>query len=325
MPLRLSTKNSSEDNDMGIRNNNFERTPKIIDRFVEVVYHLRRRYALVGYVMPAMILLIGVIIYPMIYSIKISLFQTLSGMESSFVGLSNFVEVLQDPYFSQSLVNTLIYTGITVPVSFVVGLIVASLVQSIPRGRAFFRIVFIVPMSMSPMVVALMWRWMFNPLFGLINWAFDLMNLPQQSWLNQVGAAMGVVIFVDVWQWFPLVFLILTGGLAGLPREPIEAARVDGASKFSIFRYITLPMLRPVILVALLLRTIDAFRVFDNIYMLTEGGPGFTTETLSTMIYRTAFWFNNLGKASAAALLMLAGLGVISAVFFKLLYKEVGE
>ena len=280
------------------------------------------RFDRVGYVLPAIVILGIIILYPMIFQFYISTQRTLAGLESIFIGLGNFKNVLLDHHFHVALRNTFIYTSITVTVSFVLGFAAAVMVQSISRGRDLYRIILIIPLSMAPMIVALMWRWMFNPIFGLINWFFGLLNLPPQQWLNQTATAMAVVIFVDVWQWYPLVFLIIMAGIAGLPPQPVEAAYVDGASAFYIFRRITIPMLKPVILVALLLRTIDAFRVFDNIYMITVGGPGFATETLSIMIYRMGFWFNNLGKSAAGAILMLILLGLISFTFFRFMYQE---
>ncbi|MCL5985485.1 MAG: sugar ABC transporter permease [Actinobacteria bacterium] len=312
---------------MKVANRELERAPKLnkIDnnRFYNNIQRLRSRFSQTGYLLPALVLLITVILYPVIYSIYISFRRTLAGVENIFIGLGNFKDVLGDTLFRHALVNTLIYMSLSVTLSFVIGFGVAILVQSISRGRDFFRVMLIIPLSMAPLIVALMWRWMFNPLFGMINWFFGLVGLPLQEWINGNATAMAVVIFVDVWQWYPLVFLIIMAGLAGLPRQPIEAAYVDGASGFYTFRRVTLPMLKPVILVALLLRTIDSFRVFDNVYMLTTGGPGYSTETLSLFVYRTGFQFNNLGKAGAGALFMVFGLGVISLIFFRLMYQEV--
>ena len=131
------------------------------------------------------------------------------------------------------------------------------------------------------------------------------------------------VVLVDIWQWYPLVFLILEAGMATLPRAPYESARLEGVSSWMIFRRITLPMLRPVILVALLLRTVDAFRTFDIVRVMTDGGPALTTETLSLYLYRTAFTFNKLSRAAAGSLLMLLVIGLISAMMFRFLYKDI--
>ena len=307
---------------MKVANRELVKAPKIVGKFSEIAQRQKNRFSQISYLLPALIILIGVIIYPVIYSWVMSFQRTLAGLDIVFAGLGNFTSVLKDTLFHHALVNTLIYMTISVTLSFGIGFGVAILVQSISRGRSFFRTVLIIPLGLAPMIVALMWRWMFHPLFGLINWAFGLVGLRHQNWVNGNATAMAVVIFVDVWQWYPLVFLIMLAGLVGLPREPVEAAYVDGASGFYIFRRITLPMLRPVILVALLLRTIDSFRVFDNVYMLTNGGPGYSTETLGLFVYRVGFQFNNMGKASAGALIMLVGLGALSMIFFRLMYRE---
>jgi multiple sugar transport system permease protein len=165
---------------------------------------------------------------------------------------------------------------------------------------------------------------MYNPLFGLINWFFGMVGIRPQAWLASAQTAMPALILVDVWEWFPLVFLILYAGLSGLPTAPYEAAALDGASSWMVFRRITLPLLKPVLLVALLLRSVDAFRTFDIAYVLTEGGPGYATELLSLYVYRQGFYFNNLGKAAAAAFIMLIGLSLMSAIYFRFLYQETG-
>ncbi|HIC88781.1 MAG TPA: sugar ABC transporter permease [Anaerolineae bacterium] len=211
----------------------------------------------------------------------------------------------------------------SITLSFVIGFGLALLMRRITWGRSFFRVALIAPMAMAPLVVGLTWRWMYNPLFGLINWFFNMVGLPQQAWLAEAKTAMPAMIFVDIWEWTSLVFLLIYAGLSGLPREPYEAAALDGASTWMTFRRITLPMLKPVILVALLLRTVDAFRTFDIAWVLTEGGPGYATELLSLYVYRTGFYFNNLGRAAAAALIMLIGMSVIAMIYFRFLYQEV--
>lgn len=273
---------------------------------------------------PAMIILLGVIIYPIFYATFIGFFEKLLvKRETTFIGFKNFQDVLTDPVFQRSAVNTVIFMVISITLSFVIGFGLALLMRRITWGRSFFRVALIAPMAMAPLVVGLTWRWMYNPLFGLINWVFDLVGLPQQAWLAQAQTAMAAVIFVDVWEWAPLVFLIIYAGLSGLPQEPYEAAALDGASAWMVFRYITLPMLKPVILVALLLRSVDAFRTFDIAWVLTEGGPAYATELLSLYVYRTGFYFSNLGRAAAASLIMLIGMSVIATIYFRFLYREV--
>ncbi len=275
------------------------------------------------YVAPALLLLLAVTIYPIIYSTFIGLFdKSLVQQEAPFIGLRNYRDVLVDEFFHRAFLNTVVYTLVSISVSFVIGFGLALLMRRITWGRSFFRIALIAPMAMAPMVVGLTWRWMYNPLFGLINWFFGMVGIPPQAWLASAGTAMPALIFVDVWEWSPLVFLILYAGLSGLPVEPYEAAELDGASSWMVFRRITLPLMKPVLLVALLLRSVDAFRTFDIAYVLTEGGPGYATELLSLYVYRQGFYFNNLGKAAAAAFIMLIGLSVIAGIYFRFLYQE---
>lgn len=287
-------------------------------------YEFTQRHAGAIYLLPAMVVLILVIIYPILYATFIGFFEKLLVKRgTSFVGLTNFEYVLTDPLFHRTVGNTLLYVGASVILSFVFGFGLALLMRRITWGRSFFRIALIAPMAMAPLVVGLTWRWMFNPLFGLINWLFNMIGLPQQAWLAQAETAMTALVLVDIWEWTPLIFLIVYAGLSGLPREPYEAAALDGASAWMTFRRITLPLLKPVILVALLLRTVDAFRTFDIAWVLTQGGPAYATELLSLYVYRTGFYFNNIGRAAAAALIMLVGMSMIAAVFFRLLYEEV--
>jgi multiple sugar transport system permease protein len=276
------------------------------------------------YVAPAMLLLIMVVVYPVIYSTFIGFFdKSLVRADAPFIGLANYKDVILDPLFHQALRNTLLYMAVSISASFVIGFGLALLMRRITWGRSFFRIALIAPMAMAPLVVGLTWRWMYNPLFGLINWFFEGVGLPQQAWLASAGTAMFALLVVDIWEWSPLVFLILYAGLSGLPREPYEAAELDGASVWMVFRRITLPLLKPVLLVALLLRTVDAFRTFDIAYVLTEGGPGYATELLSLYVYRQGFYFNNTSRAAAAAMLMVVGMSIIAAFYFRFLYAEV--
>ena len=287
-------------------------------------YGFFQRHPGLPFILPAMIILLGVIIYPIFYATFIGFFEKLlTKRGTTFVGFKNFYFVLTDPVFQRSAVNTVIFMVVSIPLSFGVGFSLALLMRRITWGRRFFRVALIAPMAMAPLVVGLTWRWMYNPLFGLINWVFSRVGLPQQAWLAQAHTAMAAVIFVDIWEWAPLVFLIIYAGLSGLPHEPYEAAALDGASAWMTFRYVTLPMLKPVILVALLLRSVDAFRTFDIAWVLTEGGPGYATELLSLYIYRTAFYFGNLGRAAAASLIMLIGMSTIALVYFRFLYQEV--
>jgi multiple sugar transport system permease protein len=276
------------------------------------------------YVSPALVLLLLVVVYPMGYGMVISFFdKNFARKAVPFVGLNNYLDVIKDPVFLAAVVNTLIYMACTISLSFIMGFGLALLMRHIKWGSGIFQTALIAPMSMAPLVVGLTWRWMYNPLFGLINWLLKSVGLPGQTLLASQHTAMLSMVFVDVWEWFPLVFLIIYAGLSGLPKEPYEAAELDGAGAWLTFRRITLPLLKPVILVALLLRSVDAFRTFDLAWVLTEGGPGHATELLSLYVYRTGFVFNNIGKSAAMAQVMVIGMSIIAAFYFRFLYKEV--
>jgi multiple sugar transport system permease protein len=174
-------------------------------------------------------------------------------------------------------------------------------VDSLARGRALIRVGILAPMLLPPVVAAVIWRLIYNPEFGVLNGmlrqlGFHTANL---AWTSGRLTAMPSVILVDVWEWTPFLFLLLTAGLQAIPPEPIEAARVDGAGYWRILRDVTLPLLKPTILLALLLRLMDLLRIFDQVFILTQGGPGSATETMSLYIYRTAFRFSNFGYAAA--------------------------
>ncbi len=288
------------------------------------VYRLTQRHRHWFFIAPALLILLAVVIYPIVFSTGVSLFRvTFASTSRPFVGLQNFQRMLGNDDFLQSAFNTLYYVVFSVSGSFLLGFGAALLIRRISRGRDILRLILIIPITMAPIVVGLMWNWMLDPLFGLINWFLGLLGIPGQTLLAQASTARLMVVLVDIWQWYPLVFLIIEAGMATLPRAPYESARLEGVSSWMIFRRITLPMLRPVILVALLLRTVDAFRTFDIVRVMTDGGPALTTETLSLYLYRTAFTFNKLSRAAAGSILMLLVIGLISAMMLRFLYKDI--
>ena len=288
------------------------------------LYRLTQRHRPWFFIAPALIILLTVVLYPILFSTGISLFRvTFASTSRPFVGLQNFERMLGNDDFLQSTYNTLFYVVFSVSGSFALGFGAALLIRRVTVGKDLLRLILIIPITMAPIVVGLMWNWMLDPLFGLVNWFLKVLGIPGQTMLAQASTARMTVVLVDIWQWYPLVFLILEAGMATLPRAPYESARLEGVSSWMIFRRITLPMLRPVILVALLLRTVDAFRTFDIVRVMTDGGPALTTETLSLYLYRTAFTFNKLSRAAAGSLLMLLVIGLISAMMFRFLYKDV--
>jgi len=256
--------------------------------------------------LPVTITLFMLVIYPLIYAIYMSLISTGGGLQhSKFVGLKNFVDILSSPIFWVIAKNTAFFVISTVSLTFIVGLLVALLLNSIKRGVSIYRTIFILPLGITPVVAGLTWGMMFNPLFGIVNFLLKFIGLPPLGWATDINLAMPTVIIIDVWQWTPFTMLILYAALQMLPNEPFEAAVVDGASNWQKITYITLPLLKPAMIIALIFRLMDAFRSFDVIYTVTKGGPGYATETLIIQAYLESFRFHKLEYGAAIGLIML--------------------
>jgi multiple sugar transport system permease protein len=271
---------------------------------------------------PTIAVLVALSIYPLIYAVKVSL-QTESSAGVRW-SLQNFTRLAADDFFRSALAHTLVYTIIALTFEFMLGLGLAVLLNRAMRGRSLFRAALLVPMMLPPVVVGVVWRLMLNPNFGAINGTLKGtgLNTEALTWTASPTLAFASVIMVDIWQWTPFMFLILLAGLQAIPEEPYEAALIDGSSAWQTFRHITLPLLKPAILIALLLRTMDLLRVFDQIFILTEGGPGSATETISLYIYRTAFRFSDFGYAAAMSFVLLLLTNVISLLYIRLLQRQ---
>ncbi len=267
---------------------------------------------------PTLVVLGVLSIYPLVFAVEVSL-RTAGGY-----GLGNFTRLAGDRFFLVSLGQTLMYTAGALAVEFTLGLALALLANREFRGRRVLRSILLIPMLLPPVVVAVIWRLILNPEFGVLNGTLRSLgfNTAKLTWAASEKTAMLSVILVDVWQWTPFMFLLLLAGLQGLPVEPFEAAVVDGASGWQVFRRLTLPMLRPVIAIAVLLRGMDLLRVFDQIFILTQGGPGFATETVTLYIYRTAFRFYNFGYAAAMSFVLLVATTLIARAFLRVLKQQ---
>jgi multiple sugar transport system permease protein len=276
-------------------------------------------YLLLG---PTVFVLFALSIYPLIYAVSLSLQITSGGITRW--SPQNFVRLVSDQFFLAALGHTLVFAVVALTLEFLLGLGLAVLLNKQIRGRSFFRAGLLVPMMLPTVVVGVIWRLMLNPNFGAVNGTlkgFGL-NTAALTWTSSPRLAMFSIIAVDVWQWTPFMFLILLAGLQAIPQEPYEAALIDGSNAWQTFRHVTLPLLKPAILVALLLRTMDLLRVFDQVFILTEGGPGFATETLSLYIYRTAFRFSDFGYAAAMSFVLLLITNIISAFYIRILQAK---
>jgi multiple sugar transport system permease protein len=261
------------------------------------------------WVLPALLVLVALSIYPMIYSVKVSVTDATGALT-----LANFTRLLQDRVFAVSALQTIALTAVALSIEFILGMALALLIDSLARARSLFRASLLVPMLLPPVVAAVAWRLIYNPQFGALNGTLRWLglNTAALTWTSGEKSALPSVILVDIWEWTPFLFLLLSAGLQAIPPEPIEAARIDGAGAWRIFRDVTLPLLKPTILLALLLRAMDLVRIFDQIFILTQGGPGTATETVSLYIYRTAFRFSNFGYAAAMSFVLLAATMLFS-------------
>jgi len=274
---------------------------------------------------PCIIILLAVTIYPLIFSLGISFmsYHFVRPELKTFIGLGNYVEHLTDLLFWFSLKTTFIFVVASLTLTFLIGLGLELLLNSVPAGKSTISVLFIIPAMISPAVIGRVWRCLYDYDWGLVNYFLSFLRLGPFGWRSDPNLALPATILVDVWQWSPFVFLILFAGLQGVPHEPVEAVKIDGASRWQVFKYITLPLLRPLILVVLRFRFIDTFRVFDVIYTLTKGGPGFATETLSLWTFRVGYLMLEIGSASALAYLMLIIVVVISTYLLRALFREV--
>jgi len=261
------------------------------------------------WILPTVLVLLALSIYPLVFAVKISL----TNSAGSFT-LTNFARLLNDRLFATAAIQTVIFTTVALAIEFALGLGLAVLIDSLARGRTFFRAGLLAPMLLPPVVAAVTWRLIYNPQFGVLNGTLRRLgvNTFALTWTSGEGSALWSVIVVDIWEWTPFLFLLLSAGLQAIPVEPLEAARIDGARPWQVFRDVTLPLLKPAILLALLLRAMDLVRIFDQIFILTQGGPGTATETVSLYIYRTAFRFSNFGYAAAMSFVLLAATMLFS-------------
>ena len=250
-------------------------------------------------------------LFPIGYLFWVSL-QSVNGTRMRFIGLDNYNLIAGDPTFWDAVRVTLLYVVATTGLELVLGFGLALVLARKLRGLGLVRTLLIIPMAMTPVVVGLTWRLLYTPPFGLVNYGASVVGIDLPPLLTDPVLALVAVVVVDVWQWTPFMMLLVLAGLQSLPNEPFEAASVDGASRLQLLRYLTIPMLRGIVLVALIFRGIDAFDTFDTIYVLTRGGPGTATQTLTMFDFFQAFRWFHFGYAAAVAVVMLALLWFVS-------------
>ncbi len=258
------------------------------------------------FLIPLVVILGLTSLYPTFYSLYMSFFDWNWGQRFNFVGLSNYIELLGSERFQIALWNTFVFTIGAVAVELFLGMSLALVVNRLGRGAAVVRTLLLVPLMVSGIIVALIWKIILDPTIGPVNLVLRQMGIPALGFLGDPAMGMASVILVDTWWQTAFVFIVFSAGLQALPREPLEAAEVDGAGFFARLRYVMLPMLRPIILVIILFRTIDCMKVFAIIFGTTGGGPLTTTESVQVLAYRIAFKQTSMSLSMAAMVIFAA-------------------
>jgi multiple sugar transport system permease protein len=269
---------------------------------------------------PAVVVVAAIIAYPIAYTVWMSLQEWFASSLTApkFVALANYRRILLgDPRFRDALVRTVYFTILVVAGETVLGVAMALLFNREFWGRGLLRTLAILPMVATPTAIGLVFVMMYHPTLGVANYLLSVVALPPFRWTYSSQTALYALALVDVWQWTPLIMLIALAGLASLPREPYEAAWIDGASPIQAFRHITLPLLRPAIVVAILFRAIDALKTFDIIYIITQGGPANSTETINILLFNQAFSYFDMGYASSMAVALFAVVMGASLILIK--------
>jgi len=272
-------------------------------------------------VAPAIVILLAVAIYPTVFSLYLAFcsWELTGGPYAQivpvFTGLKNFERLLQDHRFWRDVQTTVSFVVSSVGLEFLIGLGLALILNTEIRGRKYWRVIFLVPMMMTPVAVGYTWRMMYHMERGPLNYLLSFLFIPAQNWMGDRTIALFSCVLMDVWEWTPFMILVLLAGLQSIPVEPYEAAIVDGASKVQIFRYVTFPLLYPVIVVGVLLRALEAFKVFDIIYVTTAGGPALSTEAVTLYVQIIGLRELSLGYASAVAYVLLIMVIALTLIF----------
>lgn len=263
--------------------------------------HLHRWFPL-----PAILFVALLMVFPVLYTLYLSFtnWNLTSGAPAAFVGWRSYARVLTEPRFVSALGRTFAFTFFAVAVEGIVGVAAALVLNRAFVGKSVAKLLLLLPLVATPVAVGIVFNLFYDPTIGLANFVLQALGLPPGLWISNSRSVIPSLILVDVWQWTPMITLIVLAGLASLSEEPLEAARIDGASEWQIIRYVTLPMVMPVILTALILRLIDALKTFDIIFAMTGGGPGYASETLNIMGFKYSFEYFRMGQ-SAVILVVL--------------------
>ena len=276
----------------------------------------RRSYWI--FILPALVTVGAVILFPWVFTLWMSVNEWKVGESRHFVGFANYLRLAGDGRFMDALWHTLVYTALSVAAPVGLGLAAALVFNERLPLRGLLRGIFVMPMMATPVAIALVWTMMFNPQLGVLNYLLSLVGIGPWEWVYHPASVIPSLVLVETWQWTPLVMLIVLGGLATVPAEPYESADIDGATGWQKFRFITLPMIAPFLLLAAMIRTVDALKSFDIIYAITQGGPGTASETINLYLYSVAFAYYDVGYGSAIAVVFFVLIVALSLVLLHL-------
>lgn len=279
-----------------------------------------KRFGL-GMLSPTVVILLIMTAYPFVLYAGLQLYRLQPSPQPEervpFYRPSNYTKLLSDPYFQQSILNTVKFTILAVIFEMFIGLVMALFVNSLKRGQKTMRTLLLLPYLLPTVTVALSWRMMLSPNYGIVNQVLQALHLPVYNWFSDIHTAFGMLVLIDVWQSAPFVFLLLYAALQSVPQSQYEAARIDGANRFKILFYVTLPNIKNSLALCALLRTIDSFRLFDKVNLLTGGGPANSTSTITQYLYNYGIKSLDFGFGSAGAIVMTVLVLLLSSVYIK--------
>lgn len=272
------------------------------------------------FTVPTILFVLGMVLFPIIYTLVLSFhdWRMSANIPWDFVGAENYVDLFSDSRFPDAVLRTFIFALIALVIEVVLGVTIAIYLNHSFWGKNFVKTAFLLPMVATPVAIGMVWKLIYEPNIGILNTIIRNMGGPKIDWLGDSGRALYSLVAVDIWQWTPFVMLIVLAGLTSLPGEPFESAMIDGANRWQIITKITLPLLKPTIYTAVLLRLIDVLKTFDIIYSMTQGGPGFATETMNILSFRQAFEFMQFGDAAATLIVFFIIVMGITAIAIKI-------
>lgn len=271
-----------------------------------------RKPSYIWFILPALVATVAIIVFPWIFTIWMSLHEWKIGGAKTWVGLRNYIDLASNQRFLESMWHTAYFTVLAVLLPLVAGTFAAVIFNRRFPLRGLLRTIFIMPMMATPVAIALVWTMMFHPQLGVLNYLLSVVGIPPSEWVFARSTVIPSLALVEVWLWTPFVMIIVLGGLAAVPEEPYESARLDGATQWQMFRYITFPLVLPFIAVAGVMRTIDAVKAFEVIYVISSGGPGTASETINLYLYSQAFAYYNVGTASTVVVVFFAIILLLS-------------